>query len=728
MKRVYEDKNENQHPAKQLKIISERENVIVQETMYEQWDVNMLDHILRRKEHLDPTHVSLLEHVQRELSPSGLLKVDYSFGKWSQLSGYCGGRIMGKGAQRAPGWVRRLCTHKYYKDLDISNCHPELFIQNCTKRGIPVPLWQDYCDHREVRLYEVNPDNRKEAKRHLLFPLFGCENLNGYLGKLAQERNDALNTLWDDPEYSVLRDCILKFPNADPKKEPKNTFLSFILCDIERIIIHSVSEFLTKSCNVRVEVNCFDGIMVRAEDVGSDVGVLLEKMNRHCKEITGYSVRFEEKSLEPRPEDLLKLRHCFNDHRQPNHHNIDRIFNRLRYYAKELEQDDSEIKLENVRSTFTKRAIQEMNNCFAYVKGTRGEVFERSISTKNEIVYTARSEGDTKSIYANKSVWIPVPGKKEGTKSKVNIKLIDLWLQSDARLEYDNLVFNPRPYDDARAAAPNEMNLFTGLAFVPTTTFDANTIKEMRDGPLKPFCDHMLDILCDGDEECYNYVMQWFAATIVTPWRKLRTCVIFRGEEGLGKGTIMAILERCLGEKYVSKPSDLDAVLSGFNADAVEGKLFIFLDEAVYGGCKKSTGKLKKLITEDYFNSEQKFKVRRTVENCASICMASNEDHVVQAGRNSRRWLALDCSNKFAGSATTESSEYFRRVRNTTNPQCLVNYLHSIMDTQWDENMVPVTKGTCNQRKESLRPAQKFMLDFLGDPAIIRPSNRRCEL
>ncbi len=98
-------------------------------------------------------------------------------------------------------------------------------------------------------------------------------------------------------------------------------------------------------------------------------------------------------------------------------------------------------------------------------------------------------------------------------------------------------------------------------------------------------------------------------------------------------------------KKYVSKPSDLDAVLSGFDADAVEGKLFIFLDsdEAVYGGCqcKKSTGKLNKLITEDHFNSEQKFKVRRTVENCASICMASNEDHVVQAGRNSRRWLAL---------------------------------------------------------------------------------------
>lgn len=726
--------NENENENSKLTCTTKRSKHAHAMTfmMTEKWDAEQLDIILRRTDLLSPTQLSLLQHVQRNLDFNGYLKVEYSLSEWCKTSGYKGGRVYGKGLQRTKGWIRRLCSHKFYWDLDLVNCHPEIFVQQCEKKSIDVPLWKDYCSNRGERLQNVNSDP-KVAKEAVIQALYGAKNLKDYCLKLATEKNKAVDTLWNDPEFSVLRDSVLNFPKYDgenKKKDPKNTFLSMILTNEEKNIIDHAKTYLGTQ-NIKVGVNCFDGLMVHKEDINeSDIQPMLRELESYCSRLTKYDMRFDMKSLVPRPDDKQNLRHPFNDYEQPNLKNVDRIFNQLRYRLENISEEElnkyeqetvkpNSSELDHVHNKiwyiFTKEVIKEMNMCFAFVtKESKGYIMERDVSN-GEIQYIQRSEKDTRSIYSNRNFsFSSYKGKPKN--------IIDMWIRSPMRLEYDRVVFNPCPNDHKKAALPNELNLFTGLAHVPTlkTPFDSKQIEGAREGPLKPFCDHVLEILCKGDQTCYEYVMQWFAASIITPWRKLRTCVILRGEEGLGKGTIIQILIDCLGKKYISQPSDLDAILSGFNANEVEGKLFIFLDEAVYGGCKKSTGKLKKLITEDYFNSEQKFQVRRKIENFASIAMASNEIHVVNAGRNSRRWLALDCSNKYAGGATNESTAYFSKIRNETKPQLLVNYLFSILDKKWDENILPITTGTCGQRIESLDDSKKFILDFLSDPDIIR--------
>lgn len=698
--------------------------------MQEVWDRSALDDVIRRHEHFTPGQMSLLEDIQRGLNQDGVLEVEYQPSRWSLDAQFGGGRLYGRGAQCVLGWVRRLCMHKIYVDFDISNCHPELFVQLCAQKGINTPRWLDYCQNREARLEEVG-SSRKEAKRKLLLPLFGCKDLSGYLGKLAKERDDALNALWVDPEFCRLRDCVLGTPIYDEEtgqqKEPKNTFLSYILQDKERAIISEACKYLA-SQEARVDVNCFDGLMVRKSTLKkTSVEMLLKGMSEHCRQTTGYQIRFEEKSLVPREEDLIRLRHPFNDHRQVNPDNFDRIYNRLRVLPQRLV--DEGVPLDGVRSRFEELAVVELNNCFAYVRGTRGEVFERTMTSAGEICFVGRSAKDTREMYANKTVMVPVPStKKKDEECQLEaIQVVRTWLESRKRLEYRDLVFNPRPYDTDGAAVPFEMNLFTGLAFVPNTErYTEEEMAELRDGPLKPFCDHILDIIASGDPEVYDYVMHFVRATLITPWRKLRTCIVLRGDEGLGKGTVLSVLESCLGSKYVSKPSDLDAAIGGFNAAELEGKLLMFLDEAVFGGCKKSTGRLKKLITETYVQSEQKYRERRVIENCMSVMMASNEEHVVQAGKNSRRWVVLECSNKHAGSTNEESKAYFAEVR-STDCQLLVNYLNSLRGAhEWDEGAIPSTLGTTGQRKQSLRPAQQFMLDFLTDPTIIAGARYGC--
>jgi len=732
LKRVTSDNDESNGGPKRVKLSSDATLRITKGPidvlqLEERWDREALDNVLRRHELFTPSQISLLEGIQRGLGPEGELKVEYRLSSWSVESGFGGGRRYGRGAQRVPSWVRRVCTHKYYVDLDISNCHPEVFVQLCLRKGIDVKHWQYYCKHREECLLRVDRI-RKAAKKKLLLPLFGCENLKGYLGALSDERNRALEILWVDPEFSGLRDSVMTTPAFDEdgnKKNPKDTFLSYVLSDIEWMVVSEACKYLA-SQRAQVDVNCFDGVMVRRESLKKKpIQDLLAGMNKHCKEKTGFVIKFEEKSLKPRAEDLLLLRHCFNDHRQVNETNFDRIYNRLRALPQQL-IDEDEVAVEDVRREFTRLAVVELNKCFAYVRGSRGEVYERMTSKDGEIRYVGRSEKCTRDMFSNKVVIVPVPVKNDSEPRMVPVKILDMWFDSDRRLEFRDLVFNPRPYDTEDAATPFEMNLFTGLAFVPNRKrYTKDDMAKLRDGPLKPFCDHMLDIIASGDTNLYDYVMHFVRATLITPWRKLRTCIVFRGDEGLGKGTVLSVLESCLGSKYVSKPSDLDAAISGFNAAELEGKLLMFLDEAVFGGCKKSTGKLKKLITENYLQSEQKYCERRTIENCMSVMMASNEDHVVQAGKNSRRWVVLECSNRLAGSATTESQAYFAKVR-ATDCQLLVNYLNSLPGADvWDECAIPSTAGTTVQRKQSLRPVQKFLLDFLTDPSIIADARYR---
>jgi phage/plasmid-associated DNA primase len=193
-----------------------------------------------------------------------------------------------------------------------------------------------------------------------------------------------------------------------------------------------------------------------------------------------------------------------------------------------------------------------------------------------------------------------------------------------------------------------------------------------------PFLDHVLKGLCRGDEALFHYVIRWLAMTVLRPWQKLRQCVVLQAEEGTGKGTLVEIIKQCIGEQYITAPPTLEEALEGFNASYVDTCLLMFLDEAFFGGSKKINGGLKKLITEPYVASREKFRENRSVDNKFNIIMASNEEHVVQSHKNGRRHVVLECSNDMAGaSSTPEQISYFGKLR-ATDSQTLVNYFNSL--------------------------------------------------
>ena len=76
--------------------------------------------------------------------------------------------------------------------------------------------------------------------------------------------------------------------------------------------------------------------------------------------------------------------------------------------------------------------------------------------------------------------------------------------------------------------------------------------------------------------------------------------------------------------------------------------VFLFADEAYNPGDRDAEGILKSIITEKRLMVEAKYGKTETAKNCLHIGMASNEDWVVPASQDSRRFFINEVDNSYA--------------------------------------------------------------------------------
>jgi hypothetical protein len=122
---------------------------------------------------------------------------------------------------------------------------------------------------------------------------------------------------------------------------------------------------------------------------------------------------------------------------------------------------------------------------------------------------------------------------------------------------------------------------------------------------------------------------------------------VLRGEKGTGKGTVGQVLARIFRDHALHVVHSRH--LTGhFNAHLVD-TLFLFLDEAFWGGDKQGEGVLKALVTERSVMIEPKGFDPFAMPNRLKILMASNNDWVVPATADERRYFVLDVSDQKRG-------------------------------------------------------------------------------
>lgn len=221
----------------------------------------------------------------------------------------------------------------------------------------------------------------------------------------------------------------------------------------------------------------------------------------------------------------------------------------------------------------------------------------------------------------------------------------DLWLTWKYRRDYrKGFIFAPNVKQEELSEHYNTWNGW-GIEVDVTETAYPERWEGLRN--------HIFECYCHGNKKHFEWLISWMADCLQNPMVKPGSAIVIRGVKGSGKTLIADVLKRLIGRQYfqrLDKPSQLTGTFNGHFMNA----LLVNPEEAFFSGDKAAEGVLKNLITSTDFN----YRLMRTdgfnAKNFSRFLFTSNEEWVVPASFDDRRWFPIKCSGKYA-----KNKDYF---------------------------------------------------------------------
>jgi hypothetical protein len=243
------------------------------------------------------------------------------------------------------------------------------------------------------------------------------------------------------------------------------------------------------------------------------------------------------------------------------------------------------------------------------------------------IVYDRMTRRSLEELYANHFVTII---NDKGKPVRRNAAAL-WWRHPDRRQYKKGVVFDPAN----TVNSPDIFNLWQGFAIQP------------KPGSWAKLQEHLLTNVCDTDETHYDYLLNLLSDLVQHPGKPGEIAIVLQGREGCGKGTLARPLLRIFGQHGLHISNGLH--LTGrFNLH-LRDCCFLFADEAFYAGDKAHIGVLKALITEPLLTIEGKYANAVQAANRLHILQSSNEDWVIPAALDSRRFYMRCVSDARCG-------------------------------------------------------------------------------
>jgi len=287
-----------------------------------------------------------------------------------------------------------------------------------------------------------------------------------------------------------------------------------------------------------------------------------------------------------------------------------------------------------------------------------------------------------------------------GDKTK---SVADWWLRSTERRDYDGLVFMPQ-----QPAPPRFYNLWRGFACQPAPRYASHPA-------IEAWLDHAKTNLCGGDDAVFRWLVGYCAHLIQRPWEKPLVALVFRGGKGTGKNAFIERVGALLGGHFLLT-SNRRYLLGNFNGH-LENCLLFALDEAFWSGDKQAEGALKDLITGREHVIEHKGKEPYTVHNKTRVVIIGNEDWLVPASHDERRFAVFS-----VGDGRKQDRKFFQDMREGMERDgypYLLRYLLDFDTSGLDFNAAPATQGLSEQKHHTLDPFHQWWYDCLEEGALI---------
>jgi hypothetical protein len=285
--------------------------------------------------------------------------------------------------------------------------------------------------------------------------------------------------------------------------------------------------------------------------------------------------------------------------------------------------------------------------------------------------------------------------------SKPSDVIRDFWVSPNTR-QYEATAFSPL------STPPTTLNFWVGPTVHPA-----------------PGCwvllrDYLLDVICDGNKEVYDYLIRYMAHMIQRPDEKPGVMVVLLGGQGTGKGVYFSLL-RAIWRMTTLQVSDVDQVIGKFNA-ALERNFVVCMDEALFYGDRRAIDRLKSTVTEQFIQIEQKYQPSRSIESVHRFFASSNHAHFANVERDDRRFLFLRLST-----ARQQDTTYFSGVIAAINDPGTLNalayYLQRKDIGEFNVRTKPKTDEQMNQKLRSLQGFERFWYEILTTADLIGGSH-----
>jgi hypothetical protein len=216
-------------------------------------------------------------------------------------------------------------------------------------------------------------------------------------------------------------------------------------------------------------------------------------------------------------------------------------------------------------------------------------------------------------------------GKLVGEIEKKTVPIFPIWFQTADR--YNGLVMKPSQksgeiYDEKQYF--RYYNIWRGWA-----------VKPDEKGCCDLFTDMVLNDICNGNLEAYQYLMDYLADMIQHPDSKNPKIIVIQGSQGTFKTTAMDVMTHLMGSQYAVTLSN-HMLTSNFNS-MLFGKILAIADEAVWAGQRDQWGKLKALTGNVTLPVEAKGKDVFIADNYIHLMCTTNEEYSFPNEQSNRR-------------------------------------------------------------------------------------------
>jgi len=286
-------------------------------------------------------------------------------------------------------------------------------------------------------------------------------------------------------------------------------------------------------------------------------------------------------------------------------------------------------------------------------------------------------------------------------KDNKKVPFISTWLKDEAIRKYTDVDTFPPPL-----VCPKDIyNLW-----IP---FDMENITEWEEKDISIFLNH-IKILCNHEQETYDYFINWIAQMIQYPATKT-TMILFQGGEGCGKGRLFSIIEKLVGSSKYFETSCPERDVWGHFNPKMANSFFVHLSELSKKQTQDSENKIKALVTDSALEINQKGRDTISTTSFHRFVVASNDDEPMNTHKGDRRKLLISSSNELKGNIP-----YFNELSKCIND---VNYIKSFYEylkaiPDMDKfNMIPIPMTEYQKLlcELAITPIESFIKDMVTE-------------